>query len=75
MSADVTANDNETSTASVSVEQRRRAAQRAWWYSGMLVPLAFAVLMFAALGIALTLHRREPDDLIVVPDPVPLCVW
>ncbi len=75
MSADVTANDNESSTASVSVEQRRRSAQRAWWYSGILVPLSFAALMLAALAFALMFHRGEPVDPIVVPHPDPPLSW
>lgn len=69
VSTDTSANDDGSATGRVSVEQRRRSAQRAWRYSGLLVPLSFAVLMFAALGIALAVHRRQTVTPIVIPNP------
>lgn len=70
MSADLSAT-SESSTPSLSVEQRRRREKRRWWLSTALVPLLFFCLASGVTAGALLLHYwpvipPEPD-----PDPVP----
>lgn len=66
MSANVSAT-NESSTSSLSVEQRRSREKRHWWISTALVPILFLGLSIGIVGIALFLHEWRP----IPPDPDP----
>lgn len=69
MSADVTTNSDGSSADRVSVEQRRRSAQRAWRYSGVLTALLLAILVFGTFAVAFKMHRTRRDTPIVKPEP------
>ena len=67
MSTDVTAN-TEATHESLSAEQRRKRAQRQWWFTSILVPVLFLALIFGVLAAALVLHDgQEPP----APTPPP----
>ncbi|WP_099258750.1 hypothetical protein [Rhodopirellula bahusiensis] len=66
MSADVSAT-NESSTPTLSVEQRRQREKHHWWLSTALVPILLLVIPVGIGAVALLLHGRQMPP----PDPVP----
>jgi len=67
VSADVTTHENQPSAARTSAQERRRAAQRMWRFTSILVPLLFALLIVGVLAVASRLHLRQRNSLVVQP--------
>ncbi len=71
VSADVAAS-SEASPESLSAEQRRKRAQRQWWFTSILVPVLFLTLIFGVLAAAIFLHDgQDPPAPTPPPNPGP----